>query len=139
MGEINNEKYKPEYCGLLIEHMKMGMSYDSFPGTVWDHNKQFVGLTTMYDWEKRIPEWKAAKEIAFGKCLQFYEKRTAAKVSGQKIEGITAKDIDGYVLMGVLRSRFYKIYGDKSRVEHDVTDEAKEGLRLAYSIDGLKK
>lgn len=130
----NNDKYKPEYCKLLIEHMKSGMSYDSFPAKLYDVHDVYVGVSTMYDWEKRIAEWAEAKAIAVAKSLSFYESRASAKVSGQKINGINARDIDSYVLMGMLKTRFYKIYGDKSRVEHDVTEEAKDGLRLAYAI-----
>jgi hypothetical protein len=35
--------------------------------------------------------------------------------------------------MGMLKTRFYKIYGDKQRVEHDITDEAKQGLNIVIS------
>jgi hypothetical protein len=129
-----NDKYKPEYCQLLVDHMKDGMSYDSFPARVYDEHSCYVGLSTIYDWEARLPEWKEAKEIAFAKSLQFYEKRASAKVIGKEVEGIVAKDIDSYVLMGMLKTRFHKIYGDKSTVQHDVTEDAKEGLRLAYSL-----
>jgi hypothetical protein len=121
---VNNTKYKKEYCKLLIDHMRVGMSYDSLPAKIYDFDGTYVGISTMYDWEKNIEEWANVKAIALAKSLSFYEQRASAKVSGQKIDGINTKDID----------RFHKIYGDKSRLEHDITEEAKGALKLAYNI-----
>lgn len=59
--------YKKEYCEMLIKHMSDGLSYDSF-GALVDCGRQ-----TLYDWEKRYPEWKKAKSIAMNKCLLFWE------------------------------------------------------------------
>lgn len=126
------KKYKPEYCELLIKHMKMGKSFQSFPSSIYAYDKQMIGMTTLYDWENKYPEFKEAKELAMQEALSYFETRAFAKTSGQKIDGINAKDIDAYVLMGMLKTRFHKIYGDK--VQHDVTDEAKAGLKLAYNI-----
>jgi hypothetical protein len=61
-------EYKPEYCQKLIEHMSTGLSYESFGGVV------DVGRQTMYDWEKRFPEWLHAKRVAFDKCQLWWEK-----------------------------------------------------------------
>jgi len=138
MANVNNEKYDPKFCKDLVEHMKMGLSYDSFPAYLYDKYDIMVGLSTMYDWEKRCPEWAEAKAIAVSKSLTFYEKRAVAKVSGQKIDGIDTKNIDSFVLMGMLKTRFHKIYGDKSKVEVDTTDEVKGALTLAYSLRGKK-
>jgi hypothetical protein len=134
MAELNNQKYRPEFCELLLEHMKMGKSYDSFPAAIYLKYKIMVGISALYDWETRYPEFGEAKSIAVQLALNYYETRVTAKTSGQKIEGINPKDIDAYVLMGMLKTRFYKIYGDKARVEHDVPEETKNELRLAYSI-----
>jgi len=134
---MNPVKYREEFCDLLVEHMKMGKSYDSFPSRIYDHCKMYVGLTTMYDWEKKYPEWKNAKAIAVSKALDFYETRASVKVSGQTVKGIDAKLIDSYVLMGMLKTRFYKIYGDKQRIEHDIDEETKEQLKLCYKLGPL--
>jgi hypothetical protein len=128
MANDKNRKYEPEYCKLLIEHMKTGKSYDSFPSVLYDKFDVYVALSTMYNWEKEHEDWANAKAIAVGKALNYYETRVVAKTSGQKIEGINAKDIDAYVLMGMLKTRFHKIYGDK--VQHDITDEAKKALQI---------
>ena len=135
MANDKNRKYEPEYCKLLIEHMKMGKSYDSFPSVLYDKFEVYVGLSTMYDWEKSHEDWANAKSIAIGKALNYYETRVVAKTSGQKIDGINPKDIDAYVLMGMLKTRFYKIYGDKQRIDHDLSDEIKNGLNILISKD----
>jgi hypothetical protein len=97
--------------------MAKSKSYDSFPAIIWDKFKVYVGLSTMYDWEKRIVEWKEAKEIAVSKTLDFMETRLAVKISGQEFKGIDSKKIDSYCLMGALARRFPHIYSDKSQVE----------------------
>ena len=129
---VNIRKYREEFCKDLITHMKMGMSYDSFPAYLYDKYDIYVGLSTMYEWEKAYPEYAEAKVIAFAKSLTFFEKRASAKVSGQTIEGINTKNIDSYVLMGMLKTRFHKVYGDK--VQHDISEEAKDVLKLSYKI-----
>jgi len=115
---MNIDKYDPKYCKMLIKHMELGKSYDSFPLVIYKQDQKYVGLSTMYDWEKRIPEWKEAKELAVCACLDFLETRLSVKVSGQEIKGIKAKDIDSYCLMGALARRFSNIYSDKQQVEH---------------------
>jgi hypothetical protein len=133
MANDKNRKFEPEYCKLLIEHMKLGKSYDSFPSVLYDKFDIYVGVSTMYNWEKDHQDWADAKKIAVGKALNYYETRVMAKTSGQKIDGINPKDIDAYVLMGMLKTRFYKIYGDK--VQHDITDDVKNTFKLNYKVD----
>lgn len=48
------EKYKPEFCDLLIKHMSAGLSFDTF-GTTID-----VVRSTLYDWKHRHPEFLLA-------------------------------------------------------------------------------
>lgn len=69
MGTFPREtSYKAEYCEMLIDHMSSGLSYECF-GAIVDCGKQ-----TLYDWEKRYPEWKKAKAIAFSRCQLYWEK-----------------------------------------------------------------
>lgn len=61
-------KYKPEYCQMLIDHMKEGLSYETFatiPRCCRD---------TLYAWEKAHPEFLEAKKTAFLECRIFWEK-----------------------------------------------------------------
>lgn len=104
-------KFKPEYCQDLIDHMSKGLSY-----TTWgaDHN---VGTSTIYEWEEKIPEWKEAKEKAFKKCQEFFEKRLVAKISGQDIKGFDSRKVDTSCLIFALKTRFYKDYSEKQQIE----------------------
>lgn len=61
-------KYRKEYCDLLVEHMKSGLSYESFAAIAKCCRE------TLYDWEKVHPEWKEAKRKAFHECQLFWEK-----------------------------------------------------------------
>lgn len=108
---MNPTKYKPEYCQDLIEHMSKGLSY-----TTWgaDHN---IATSTIYQWEKDIPEWKEAKEKAFKKAQEFFEKRLIAKVSGQEIKGFDSKKVDTTCLIFALKTRFHKDYSEKQQIE----------------------
>lgn len=128
-------KYKEEYCELLIKHMKMGKSFQSFPSSIYAYDKQMVGLQTLYDWERKYPEFADAKELAMQEALSYFETRAFAKTSGQKIDGIDAKSIDAYVLMGMLKTRFHKIYGDK--VQHSVDDNSKIEIKISKEESGL--
>jgi len=103
--------FKEEYCQQLIDHMKTGMSYESFGSDI------MVGRSTMYDWEKVHPTWKEAKEIAFDQALKFFEQRLIAKISGQKLPGISIKDIDTSCLIFGLKTRFHKNYSEKTETE----------------------
>jgi len=61
-------KYKPEYCQMLIDHMAEGLSFDAFAGKLGLERK------TLYNWAKRYPEFKEAKQIGWDKNLFFWEK-----------------------------------------------------------------
>lgn len=66
---LKPDTYKPEYCEMLIEHMKQGYSFDSFTGVIGKCRK------TLYNWVDTHPDFKEAKEIAFGKCQMWWEKQ----------------------------------------------------------------
>lgn len=51
-------KYKPEFCKRLIAHMAKGGSFEGFGGVVG------IGKTQLFDWLKKFPEFKEAKETA---------------------------------------------------------------------------
>ena len=109
---MNPTKYKPEYCEELKKHMATGMSYESFGAEV------DCGRSTLYDWEDKYPEWKAAKKTATEKAQSFFEKRLIAKTSGQKFnnENFDTKLIDNSCLIFALKTRFHKTYGEKQEI-----------------------
>ena len=60
--------YKPEYCDMLIRHMRSGLSFESFAGVVG------VSKQTIYDWEKVNPEFLDAKKKGAALSNLFWEK-----------------------------------------------------------------
>ena len=100
-------KYDDSYPDLLIEHMKKGLSFQTFGVQI------NVVRSTLYEWVENYPEFKKAKEIGTMAGQDFMEKRLAAKISGQKINGLNVKDIDNSCLIFALKTRFHKTYGDK--------------------------
>ena len=73
-------KYKKAFCKELIKHMKQGLSYETFPAVIG------VSTQTLYDWEKRHPEYLEAKRTAWVEYQLFWEKMgvhgTAGKLKG---------------------------------------------------------
>lgn len=66
---IDGTVYRPELCSMLIEHMRKGYSYYSF-AHIAD-----VNIDTLYDWETRHEEWKAAKAKAFAANFYYWDKK----------------------------------------------------------------
>jgi len=62
-------KYKPEYCQMLIDHMKTGLSYETFSAII------NVMPATIYNWEKSQPDFLEAKKMAFVESRVFWEKQ----------------------------------------------------------------
>lgn len=69
MIKSNRTKYKPEYCGELIEYASKGLYWHTFAAEIK------VSRRTLYDWVKKYPAFAEAKEIAEVRCEQFWEKK----------------------------------------------------------------
>lgn len=59
--------YEPEHCQRLLDHMKNGMSFESFGGTI------NCARRTVYSWLEKYPEFLHAKEIGEQAILSLYE------------------------------------------------------------------
>ncbi len=62
-------EYKPEYCQMLIDHMKEGYSYESFAASIGTCRQ------TLYNWEKQFEEFLDTKRLAFEACQFWWEKQ----------------------------------------------------------------
>jgi hypothetical protein len=122
----NTLQYKKEFCEMLVEHGKTGMSYHSFAGSVG------VSRETLYNWEDNYPEFKEAKKIAMESAFQFWEKLLVAKAYGQK------KDIDITAVIFALKTRFHKEYGEYQKISH-TTDKEDGPIEVAFVPKALKK
>lgn len=60
-------KYFPEYAQMLIDHMAIGYTYETFASTVT------VSVKTLYNWELQHEEFLLAKEIGMAKGQYFWE------------------------------------------------------------------
>lgn len=103
-------KYRPEYCQRLIDHLRQGLSVQTFGAKV------DVSRSTIYEWISTIPEFKEAHEKGIQLAQEFFESRLSAKISGQHINGIDTKKIDTTALIFALKTRFHETYGDKSSI-----------------------
>lgn len=111
----NEIKYKPEYCELLIKHLSKGLSMQCFGGTIG------VVRSTVYKWLDDYPEFKTAKDIGIQKAMQFHEEILSAKLSGRELKGFDPKKSDTTALIFALKTRFHEIYGDKQKIEANIT------------------
>ena len=79
-------KYRPEFCHLVIEHMKQGLSFESFAGKVG------VWKEAIYEWIKKHEDF--ANAVKVGRAAQRYalEKMALAQALG-KFKGAPATTI----------------------------------------------
>lgn len=123
----NTLQYKKEWCDALVKHMGQGHSFSTF-STICG-----VTRTTMYEWVDTYPEFKDAKINGEESAKKFLEKRLMAKISGQDLKsiGIDTKKIDTACLIFALKTRFYKEYGDRGKVEDSKKDDSQK-IGLVY-------
>lgn len=83
-GEGRPTDYRPEYCERLVQWMKKPKSYESFGTQVG------VCRETLYDWEKKHPEFLHAKKRGRLECQNTCEALLIAQSTGQIKGGSTA-------------------------------------------------
>jgi transposase len=111
-------KYKKDYCLMLINHMREGLSYEAFGGVV-GASKQ-----TLYDWEKRHPEFIDAKRVGETQSLLYWE-----KVGRDGLYHEVIKDADGCTVNRSINATIW-IFNMKNRFkwrdksEDECRDEA---------------
>ena len=107
-------KYKPEYCGLLIEHMATGLSFEAFAGVIE------VCEDTLYEWAKVQPEFSEAKKMAFAKNRIFWEKLGVDHIlnteSGFGSKMVNKKSLNSTVWIFNMKNRFG--WRDRREVEN---------------------
>lgn len=89
------EKYREEFCRMLVDHMAQGFSFASFGADIE------VGYSTLKDWTQKYKEFSAAKRVGEIKCLRYFENVGNAIQTGQlrRVEEEEyARDPDGNVI-----------------------------------------
>ena len=103
-------KYNPDYCDLLITHMRDGLSFESFGGVL------LVSKRTLYDWEKAHPEFLDAKRVGESVSRLYWEKVGADGLHNQTIKGddglTVTKSINATIWIFNMKNRFQ--WRDKS-------------------------
>lgn len=95
--------YRPEFCEMLIEHMRKGYSFDTFGAEV------FCGTSTLYRWVEQYQDFRDAKEIGTRLSHEWWERQ------GQKGLNIGPKSFHGQVWSITMKNRFG--YRDKQEVQ----------------------
>lgn len=78
-------KYDSSFCELLIEHMKMGYSFESFPAVLYEKKKVLVSRKTLYNWMESYEDWAMAFEIASSFYLHYNETVMNEADTGERV------------------------------------------------------
>lgn len=70
-------KFKEEYCDMLIEHMKKGMSFESFAAVI------NVNRDTLFEWRRVEPNFSDAYKKALEVSLYTWEQLGHAGMMGK--------------------------------------------------------
>lgn len=89
-------KFREEFCGMLIEHMEAGNSYDTFGGEIG------VCKQTLYTWEQEFPQFLDSKNLAFLKGQRFWERLAIDNIISSKDGG----SLNGSVWIFNMKNRF---------------------------------
>lgn len=76
-------KYKPEYCQLLVEHMKQGGTVESFGSKCLQPDGNGVSIATVYLWFDQHLEFMEARTSGMAFLHQFYEQIGKGLATGQ--------------------------------------------------------
>lgn len=98
-------KYNPDFCDLLVEHMRGGFTFESFSGRVGVHP------STIYKWKQKYPEFSEACEIGFRAALYHWEQIHKNAADG------TAKG-NAAAIIFKLKNTFREWYKDRQEIDH---------------------
>lgn len=79
-------KFNDEYCQRLIDHMANGGTYLSFPATL----ENPVCTATLYNWEKKFPQFLEAKKQGYNLLLLWDESNLNKMIEGESKGNVTA-------------------------------------------------
>ena len=119
-------KYKPQYCQELIDHMTKGLSYECFIPS-----DQYVRTSTLYEWEKKFPDFSEAKATAFHKNRIFWE-----SIGVNQASGIVQHDVPGNATAYVFNMKNRFNWSDKRQVT--IEDNSKYDEQLKALKEQLK-
>jgi len=108
--------YREGYCDDLIEHMSSGLSFESFAGWCGCH------VDTLYEWEKRHPEFSDAKKTAFEQNRLFWDRVAVDSLHdtteyNEDGKPVSRKSPNATMIIFNLKNRFPKQWRDRTEVD----------------------
>jgi len=99
MGKTSN-KYRPEYCDLLIQFGERGESVVAFCAEIG------VSANAFYDWRKKYPKFNQAAEISKTKACAFWERLGVNIMLNEPLTKNSKRTGDRAVWMFFMKNRF---------------------------------
>jgi len=104
-------KYTKDLCDKVIKHHKQGGSITSFVAVAG------ASVETLSQWRIRFPEFDEACVKAQAEYQKMLESILFAKMAGKPLEGFDPKKSDTTCLIFALKTRCYRDYSEKNRLE----------------------
>lgn len=105
--------YDPNYCIELYEHMKSGLSFESFAGIIG------TGRAVLYNWLKEYPDFLDAKSAGAEASLLYWESKGR--------DGLEKDRFQSSLYIFTMKARFK--WADQVVVKDDREEEIRKKLR----------
>jgi len=116
--------YKPEYCAMILGHMREGFSVESFAGVIG------VSRDSIYEWAKVYPDFSDTLKAGKDASLLHWERIAMAGMMG-KVPGFSAS-----TFIFNMKNRF----GWRDQIAIEDTNETREYERaLQEALTEMKK
>jgi len=128
-------KWTKEAPQILLKSMSKGHSFEASCSDVG------ICRDTGYDWIVKYPVWAKAKKEGEAAALKMLESYALADLSGVIPEALKkhgSRKINTVMAIFLLKTRFHKIYGDRTKIEGLEKNEKTGTITLNY-IDPTKK
>ena len=123
-------RYKKGACAILLKSMSKGYSFEASCSDIG------ICRDTGYEWAKKYPEFEKTKKEGEAAALKLLEQYALADLSGiipPSLKTMGSRKINTTMAIFLLKTRFHKIYGDRTKLEGlGPKDEATE-LTLNYA------
>ena len=113
-------KYRKEYCDLLVKHMTLGYSFESFAADCK------VNVDTLHEWCKRHPEFSDSKKLGSAASRKYWETIGKGGMTG-KIPGFIAS-----IWIFNMKNRFG--WRDSQEIHNSDSGEVKK-IEVSYKLD----
>lgn len=110
--------YKPEYCQMLIDHMKEGFNFETFAAKL-----DYMSAASLYRWLDLHPEFREAKKIGEIYCQSWWLNLARGAAIGK------IPNFNSTVWIFVMKNMFH--WRDK----HEVKTEHREIKEIVHQVE----